>query len=113
MDRLEAVYMEQAEQEVKHMTNVVGEFNEVFPVDNVDMFKEWALMTIEEVGELLQEDKRWRTFRNIHYDKCKKKSELADVLICVINMALYSDISFNELMTAVEIKQERNSKRDL
>jgi len=65
-----------------------------------------ALM--EEVGEVLKADKRWKTHRNSHYDPQNKLEEIADVIITTINIALFSGFSGKDVYTAIIKKINKN-----
>lgn len=81
------------------------------PVDSVEWSSYHALALVEEVGEVLKADKRWKTHRNTHYDPENKLEELADTFITVINIAMYSGFGPEALYEAVVAKISKNTKK--
>ena len=84
---------------------------ENIPEDNVDVAKYHMLALMEETGELVKSDKRWKNYRNTHYDKSNKLEELSDCFITLFNVAMYSGISAEELELALIKKMDENIKR--
>ena len=84
---------------------------ENIPEDNVDVAKYHMLALMEETGELVKSDKRWKNYRNTHYDKSNKLEELSDCFITLFNIAMYSGISDEELELALTKKMDENIKR--
>lgn len=84
---------------------------EEIPEDNVELCKYHMLALMEEVGELVKSDKRWKNYRNIHFDKDNKLEELSDCFITLFNVAMYSGISAEELELALTKKMDENVKR--
>ena len=82
-----------------------------YPRDDVNNYSANTLLLVEEIGELLKEDKRWRTFRGLNYDKKSKKKELADMFIVFLNICMFSDVSMIELIQAVDDKIDVNMSR--
>lgn len=83
----------------------------VLPIDSVDWFSYHVQAMVEELGEVLKADKRWKTHRNERYVKDEKLDEMADVFITAMNMCIYSDFDYDDIMEAVARKIEENSKR--
>lgn len=81
------------------------------PADTSRWFEYHCLAMLEEMGEVLKADKRWKTHRNIRYDKDEKLDELADVYITLMNICIHSDVSMDQLLDAVSKKQLRNFRR--
>lgn len=81
------------------------------PIDNVSIAKYHMLALMEEVGELVKSDKRWKNFRNTHYDKDNKLEEISDCFITLLNICLYSGISSEELADAIVKKMMHNDER--
>lgn len=81
------------------------------PEDNVEVAKYHMLALTEETGELVKSDKRWKNYRNTHYDKSNKLEELSDCFITLFNVAMYSGISAEELELALTKKMDENMKR--
>ena len=84
---------------------------ENIPEDNVDVAKYHMLALMEETGELVKSDKRWKNYRNTNYDKSNKLEELSDCFITLFNVAMYSSISAEELELALTKKMDENIKR--
>lgn len=81
------------------------------PIDNSEMFKYHALFLIEEIGEMIKTDKRWKHFRNRKYDRDDKLSELADCFICMMNVCLFSGFTAEEIQKAIIQKIFKNYRR--
>lgn len=84
---------------------------EHIPEDNVEIAKYHMLALMEETGELVKSDKRWKNYRNTHFDKDNKLEELSDCFITLFNVAMYSGISAEELELALTKKMDENVKR--
>lgn len=84
---------------------------EEIPEDNVEIAKYHMLALMEETGELVKSDKRWKNYRNTHFDKDNKLEELSDCFITLFNVAMYSGISAEELELALTKKMDENVKR--
>ena len=84
---------------------------ENIPEDNVEVAKYHMLALMEETGELVKSDKRWKNYRNTHYDKSNKLEELSDCFITLFNIAMYSGISAEELELALTKKMDENIER--
>lgn len=82
-----------------------------YPCDDVQLYSANALLMVEELGELLKEDKRWRTFRGEDYNEENKEAELADIFIVFMNLCLFSQVDSKTLIKAVESKMDKNMKR--
>ena len=82
------------------------------PADDPDLMKHHVLGLVGEIGEVLQADQRWKdNGRNLHYDKEEKLMEIADCLIYLINICLYSNINASELYKFTVDKINKNFKR--
>jgi len=79
--------------------------------DNPELFKYHMCAIVEELGELLKADKRWKTHRNSTYDLAEKMEELADVFITVLNLAIFSGIDAEELFASVITKIQMNVEK--
>ena len=84
---------------------------EDLPADSIEWSSYHILGLVEEVGELLRADKRWKTHRNEFYDRENKVIELADIFICLMNIAMFSNIGPEQFFEAVENKIKENSKK--
>lgn len=81
------------------------------PVDKPDIFQCQCLMLLEEIGELVKSDKRWKNFRNEKYDKTNKLEEIADCFIVLFNICLFSDFDCSEVEQAIMDKMIGNFAR--
>lgn len=84
---------------------------EKLPTDNVDVASYHMLALLEEAGELVKSDKRWKNFRNQHYDKKNKLEEVADCIITLFNICIFSGVSAEELESALFNKMQENDGR--
>lgn len=84
------------------------------PFDDVKISSYHIQQLISEIGEVLSADKRWKNFRNEKYDKENKLEEIADCFIVLMNIAMFSGISYDMLIEKlnekVEIVEERTSE---
>lgn len=109
---LEECYDEQ----VKFQKEVVKKYGynvdvKNIPEDNIEVAKYHMLALLEEAGELVKSDKRWKNYRNTCYDKQNKLEELSDCIITLFNVAMFSGISGKELAEALETKMNENYNR--
>ena len=81
------------------------------PVDDLNWFTYHSLAMIEEMGEVMKADKRWKTHRNCRYKKDEKLDEIADVFITAMNMAMYSGFSGEDIQNAISNKIDENIQR--
>lgn len=77
---------------------------EALPVDDVSLSSYHLLQLMSELGEVLDVDKRWKNFRNKKYDKDAKVEEIADCFIVLMNVAMFSGLSADDIENAVEKK---------
>ena len=84
-------------------------FNVELPIDDPKLFSYHVQQLMSEIGELLDADKRWKNFRNGKYDKDSKLEEIADCFIVLVNICLFSGVSYIELINKVidKIKEVR------
>lgn len=84
------------------------------PFDDVKISSYHIQQLISEIGEVLSADKRWKNFRNEKYDKENKLEEIADCFIVLMNISMFSGISYDMLLKKlnekVEIVKERTSE---
>ena len=109
---LEECYDEQ----VKFQKEVVKKYGynanvKNIPEDNIELAKYHMLALLEEAGELVKSDKRWKNYRNTYYDKQNKLEELSACIITLFNVAMFSGISGKELAEALETKMNENYNR--
>ena len=76
------------------------------PCDDVSLSSYHIQQLMSEIGEVLECDKRWKNYRNDKFDKDAKLEELADCFIELLNIAMFSNFSANELSQAIENKIE-------
>lgn len=88
-----------------------NQLQDELPTDNLEWFKYHCLAMLEEMGEVMQSDKRWKTHRNERYAAGEKLDELADVFITWCNMAMYSGFTNVQLQEAVTRKISKNMER--
>lgn len=86
-------------------------FDVELPVDDPKLFSYHVQQLMSEIGELLDADKRWKNFRNGKYDKDSKLEEIADCFIVLVNICLFSDVSYIELINKVIDKIKEVRKR--
>lgn len=76
--------------------------NEIeLPCDKIELASYHIQQLVSEIGEVLDADKRWKNFRNEKYEPEAKLEELADVLIVVMNVAMFSGFSAVQLYDEV------------
>ena len=66
---------------------------------------------MEELGELMKSDKRWKTHRNARYEPEEKLDEIADVFITAMNISMYSGFSADEVAKAIAKKIAENTEK--
>lgn len=81
------------------------------PEDNVHVCSYQIQQLISEVGEVLSADKRWKNFRNGKNDIENKREEIADCFIVLMNIAIYSGMSAQDLESSICNKINENFKR--
>lgn len=74
------------------------------PINDIKLMSYHTLQLMSEIGELLDSDKRWKNFRNAKFDNKEKKKELADCFIVLINMAMFSGYTPEEMFNAIDEK---------
>ena len=80
------------------------------PEDALKWFSYHMQAMIEELGELMKSDKRWKTHRR-GYDPENKEEEIADVFITFMNICMFSDVGPNKLYAITKKKIEENFKK--
>lgn len=83
----------------------------VYPGDSPAHFEYHIAAMVEELGEVLKADKRWKTHRNAAFIPAEKLDELADVFITVMNLCLWSGFDYDDLLDAVSKKIQQNFRR--
>ena len=78
------------------------------PGDNLGHFCYHMNAMTEELGEVMKADKRWKTHRNVRYEKEEKLDEIADVFITAMNMAIHSGFDAHDIEQAISDKISKN-----
>ena len=84
--------------------------NQSLPQDSTKWFSYHIQAMVEEMGEVMKADKRWKTHRNERFEPSEKLDEIADLFITVMNIAMYSGINGQTLSKAVCDKIKQNAK---
>lgn len=95
------------EEQARFQTLIEGEE----PHDNPVKFEYHMAAMVEELGEVLKADKRWKTHRNVTFVPDEKLDELADVFITAINLSLWSGFTVDEIIRALNNKLSENFRR--
>lgn len=74
------------------------------PCDDVRLMSYHVQQLVSEIGEVLEADKRWKNFRNAKFEKEAKAEEIADCFIVLMNIAMFSGLSAEELYDTVDKK---------
>lgn len=81
------------------------------PGDNLSLFSYHIQAMVEELGEVMKSDKRWKSHRNDSYHRGEKLDELADVFITAMNIAIHSGFDSETMEAAINNKIRENFKR--
>ena len=81
------------------------------PYDSVQLCSYHIQQLMSEIGEVLDADKRWKNFRNEKYDPDSKLDEIADCMIVLMNIAIFSGFNATDVMSAVNAKLDVVSRR--
>lgn len=81
------------------------------PGDNLPQFSYHIQAMVEELGEVMKADKRWKTHRNERYVRDEKLDEIADVFITAMNIAIHSGFTVNDVEDAISTKIAENFSR--
>lgn len=89
------------------------QFNEI---PNVVQMYNSATAAMVEIGEMLQEDTRWKAYttgskKSPHTNRDAFIEELSDAMIYLINTAIYAGFSAEDLCKSIDAKIEKNYKR--
>lgn len=84
---------------------------ESIPEDNIKLSMYHCVALLEEVGELVKSDKRWKNYRNKKYDKANKLEELSDCVITLFNIAMFSGFTGEDLAKAIFDKIDENREK--
>ena len=80
------------------------------PGDNLHWFSYHIQAMVEELGEVMKADKRWKTHRNERFVSEEKLDEIADVFITAMNIAIHSGYTSEEVEEAVMLKISNNNR---
>lgn len=84
---------------------------ESLPYDSVQLCSYHVQQLMSEIGEVLDADKRWKNFRNEKYDPDAKLDEIADCMIVLMNIAIFSGFNATDVMSAINTKLDVVSRR--
>lgn len=96
----------EAQKEFQHMVTGIS-----LPSDDVKWFAYHTNAMVEELGEILKADKRWKTHRNSYYSEEEKLEEIADAFITLMNIALFSGFDYCKTAQAVLLKIKQNTDK--
>lgn len=77
---------------------------ETLPCDDTHWFSYHIQAMVEELGEVLKADKRWKTHRNTNYEPSNKLEEISDVFITAINLAVFSGFGAEQVYETINNK---------
>ncbi len=78
------------------------------PQDDVHWFSYHIQAMVEELGEALKADKRWKTHRNETFLYEEKVDEVVDIIITALNLAIFSGINHEQLENELLNKIKEN-----
>ena len=81
------------------------------PTDDVNLMSYHIQQLMSELGEVLNADKRWKSHRNVRYDRQEKLEEIADCFIVLMNIAMFSNFNSDEVVEAIKLKLNENVER--
>lgn len=84
-----------------------------FPLDSPSLASYHVQQLVSEIGEVLEADKRWKNFRNDKYDRDAKLDELADCMIVLMNVIMFSGFTADEAYEAIKTKIQVVNERIL
>ena len=100
------------EAQKKRQKDITGD---VTPVDNPLKMMLHCSSLVTEIGEVMQSDTRWKKYigkeEGYEYSSKDKILEFCDCLNYLVNMCLFSNIDFEDLIAAYNIKHERLLKK--
>lgn len=79
------------------------------PQDDIAWFSYHIQAMVEELGEVMKADKRWKTHRNDRFEFDEKVDEIVDVFITAMNIAIFSGISGDQLVNEIVAKIQENT----
>ena len=110
-DWFEKIYEKQTN--LQYKLNNCSEYDSI--ASPVAMYNSATAMIVE-LGEMLQEDTRWKktvagSTRRPVYDRDRVLDEFADAFIYLLNVGIYSGFSSEEIETAINRTINKNIKR--
>lgn len=102
-EKFQNVLLSNGMYEGKEIDKVTGE--------SVELFSYHIQAMISELGEVLEADKRWKSYRNKVCDRKQKLEEIADCFITMMNVAIFSGYKSYEVEEAICNKIMKNFKR--
>ena len=93
------------------MANLTEIADDVKIEEDLEWIKYHCLAMVEEMGEVVKADKRWKTHRNERYVIDEKLDEIADVFITTMNIAMFSGFTADDIEKAIVSKIDENTKR--
>lgn len=81
------------------------------PGDNLSQFSYHIQAMVEELGEVMKADKRWKTHRNERFEPAEKLDEIADMFITAMNIAIHSGFTAETIEQAIHNKIDENFER--
>ena len=109
---LQRLYNMQVEFQNKILERQSGENGKptiALPQDDVAWFSYHIQAIVEELGEVMKADKRWKTHRNDRFEFDEKVDEIVDVFITAMNIAIFSGISGDQLVNEIVAKIQENT----
>lgn len=99
----EELYQTQIDNQLLLINN--GKYDNVekisLPTDNVQLSSYHIQQLVSEIGEVLAADKRWKNIRNDKYDRANKLEEIADCFIVLMNIAIFSGMTADDVENAI------------
>ena len=97
------------ESQVEFQKMVTGD--STLPRDNIANFSYHVQAMVEEMGEVMKADKRWKTHRNTRFVPEEKLDEIADVFITAMNIAIHSGFTAEDVEVVIRLKISDNFRR--
>lgn len=83
----------------------------MFPIDSPRLASYHIQQLVSEIGEVLDADKRWKNFRNSKFDGEAKLDELADCMIVLMNLFMFSGFTAEDAYEAIKTKVQVVNER--
>jgi len=75
------------------------------PDDDPKLMSYHIQQLVSEIGEVLEADKRWKNFRKDKYDNVEKLMEISDCFIVLMNIAIFSGYTAQQVADAILTKE--------